>query len=88
MKIQFTAHQKTEREVDLTPQDLFQFFEMMKEEFKEHITYGSFKQIRMPTKTERSIMDYCNDHGVDIEYDKDRIAFFTAILDNLKNPYQ
>jgi len=33
-------------------------------------------------------MDYCKQHDVDVEYDKDRIAFFTAILDNLKNPYQ
>jgi hypothetical protein len=42
----------------------------------------------MPTDTEKSIMDYCKQHDVDVEYDKDRIAFFTAILDNLKNPYQ
>jgi hypothetical protein len=88
MKIQFTAHQSTQRELDLSQQELFQLFEMMKDEFKEHITYGSFKQIRMPTKTEKSILDYCKNHGVDVEYDKDRIAFFDAILDNLKNPYQ
>jgi sialic acid synthase SpsE len=88
MNIKFQAHQATEREVELTQQELFQFFEIMKKEFIEHITYGTFRRIRMPTETEKSIMDYCKQHGVDVEYDKDRIAFFSAILDNLKNPYQ
>jgi len=88
MNIKFTAHQSTERELELSQQELFQLFEIMKQEFIEHITYGSFNRIRMPSKTERSIMDYCENHGVDVEYDKDRIAFFTAIIDNLKNPYQ
>ena len=60
----------------------------MKQEFVEHITYGTFRKIRMPTDTERSIMDYGKQHSVDVEYDKDRIAFFTAILDNIRNPYQ
>ena len=88
MNIKFTAHQSTERELDLSQQELFQLFEIMREEFKEHITYSTFRRIRMPTETEKSIMDYCQQHGVDVEYDKDRIAFFDAILNNLKNPYQ
>jgi hypothetical protein len=88
MNIKFTAHQTTEREVELTQQDLFQFFEIMKNEFKEHITYAKFRNIYSPTETEKSIMDYCKNHGVDVEYDKDRIAFFDTILNNLKNPYQ
>jgi hypothetical protein len=88
MNINFSAHQSTERELELTPQELFQLFEIMKKEFIEHITYSTFRRIRMPTETEKSIMDYCKQHGVDVEYDKDRIAFFSAILDNLKNPYQ
>jgi hypothetical protein len=88
MKIQFKGHSTTDREVELSQQELFQLFEMMREEFKEHITYATFRRIRMPTETEKSIMDYCEQHGVDVEYDKDRIAFFNAILNNLKNPYQ
>ena len=88
MKIKFTAHQSTEREVELSQQELFQLFEIMRKEFIEHITYSKFRNIYSPTATEKSIMDYCEQHGVDVEYDKDRIAFFTAILDNLKNPYQ
>jgi|DEB0MinimDraft_4_1074332.scaffolds.fasta_scaffold03565_6 sialic acid synthase SpsE len=88
MNIKFKGHQATEREVELSQQELFQLFEIMKREFIEHIIYGTFKRIRMPTETEKSIMDYCKQHGVDVEYDKDRIAFFKAILDNLNNPYQ
>jgi hypothetical protein len=41
-----------------------------------------------PTQTEKSIADFCSSHSVDVEYDKDRIAFFTEILKNLPNPYQ
>jgi sialic acid synthase SpsE len=88
MNIKFQAHQATEREVELSQQELFQLFEIMKEEFKEHITYARFRNIYSPTKTEKAIINYCDNHGVDVEYDKDRIAFFSAILDNLKNPYQ
>jgi hypothetical protein len=89
MNITFTAHQSTERNVELTQQELFQLFEMMREEFKDHITYGSFRNTHSyKTESERAIMDYCKQHSVDVEYDKDRINFFTAILDNLKNPYQ
>jgi hypothetical protein len=88
MKIQFKAHQATDREVELSQQELHTLFEIMRREFKEHITYSKFRNIYSPTHTERSIIHYCEQHDVDVEYDKDRIAFFTAILDNLKNPYQ
>ena len=88
MNIKFKGHQATEREVELTQQELFQLFEIMRKEFVEHITYSRFRNIYSPTETEKSIIDFCNSHSVDVEYDKDRIAFFSAILDNLKNPYQ
>ena len=88
MKIQFKGHQATDREVELSQKELFNLFEMMRREFKEHITYASFRNCYYPSATEKSIMDYCKQHDVDVAYDKDRIAFFTAILDNLKNPYQ
>jgi hypothetical protein len=88
MNIKFTAHQSTEREVELSQQELFQLFEIMRKEFVEHITYARFRNCYSPTPTEKNIIDFCNSHSVDVEYDKDRIAFFTAILDNLKNPYQ
>ena len=90
MKIQFKAHKTTDREVELSQQELFQLFEIMKQEFKSYITYGRFSNfdVYQTTKDEKSVAEYCKSHGVDVAYDKDRIAFFTAILDNLKNPYQ
>ena len=88
MNIKFQAHQATERNLELTQQELFQLFEIMKQEFKEHITFARFRNIYSPSKTEKSIIDYCKQHDVDVEYDKDRINFFNAILNNLTNPYQ
>ncbi len=88
MNIKFTGHQATEREVKLSQQELFQLFEIMRREFKEHITYARFRDCYSPTQTEKNIVDFCNSHSVDVEYDRDRVAFFSAILDNLKNPYQ
>jgi len=88
MKINFTGHSATERETELSQQQLFQLFEIMRQEFKEHITYSRFRSSYSPNETEKSIMDFCGSHNVDVEYDKDRIAFFNAILSELKNPYQ
>jgi len=88
MKIKFRGHRAADRELELSQQKLFQLFEIMREEFRTHITYGNFNKLNYPTKDEKSLEEYCKSHGVDVEYDKDRISFFTAILDNLKNPYQ
>ena len=88
MKIQFKGHSTTDREVELSQQELHTLFEIMREEFVEHITYARFRNCYSPTKTEKSIIDFCNSHNVDCEYDKDRIAFFSAILQELRNPYQ
>jgi hypothetical protein len=88
MKITFNGHQQTQREAELSQQQLFQLFEMMRQEFKEHITYSRFRNCYSPTQTEKSIIDFCSSHSVDVEYDKDRIAFFNAILSELRNPYQ
>ena len=87
MKIQFKAHQVIGREVELSQKELFQIFEMMKEEFENHITYARFNH-SYPSRLENTIVDFCKSHNVDSEYDKDRVAFFKAILSNLKNPYQ
>ena len=87
MKIKFTAHQATERETELSQQELFQLFEMLREQFENHITYARFDH-SYPDTLEKTIIDFCKSHSVDVKYDKDRIAFFTAILSELKNPYQ
>ena len=88
MKIQFQGHQETEREVELSQQELFQLFEIMRKEFVEHITYARFRNCYSPTPTEKNIIDFCNSHNVDCEYDRDRVNFFTAILEEIRNPYQ
>jgi hypothetical protein len=87
VKIKFNAHQQTEREAELSQQQLFQLFEMFREQFENHITYGRFNH-SYPDTLEKTIVDFCKSHSVDVEYDKDRIAFFNAILSELKNPYQ
>jgi len=87
MNIKFKGHSSTDREVEITQQELFQLFEIMRGEFESHITYGRFNH-SYPDRLEKSIVDFCNSHSVDVAYDKDRIAFFTAILSSMKNPYQ
>jgi hypothetical protein len=38
----------------------------------------------IPTKLENGIAKFCNDFGVDVEYEKDRVAFFTALIKEMK----
>lgn len=87
MKIKFNGHSPTECEVEFDKDDQVRLFEIMKQEFIEHITYARFGN-SYPTHIERQLETFCGDFGVDIGYSKDRIAFFTAVLDALKNPYQ
>jgi hypothetical protein len=87
MNIKFKGHSPVDREVEITQKELFQLFEFMREQFKNHITYARFDH-SYPDKLEMSIVQYCESHGIDVEYEKDRVAFFTSLLDALKNPYQ
>ena len=84
MKIKFNGHSPTDREVDFTHDDQVRLFEIMKQEFIEHITYSRFSNLSYPTHTERQLETFCNAYGVDIEYSKDRIAFFTALIKEMK----
>ena len=79
MKITFDGHQATDREVEFSKDDQVRLFEIMKQEFIEHITYARFGSA-YPTHTERQLENFCKDYGVDIEYSKDRVAFFTEIM--------
>ena len=83
MKIKFNGHSPTEREVEFDKDNQVRLFEIMKQEFIEHITYSRFNN-SYPTYTERQLETFCNDYGVDIEYSKDRIAFFTALIKEMK----
>lgn len=87
MKINFTGHSTTEREVELSQSELNQLFLTMKVEFLNHIEYATFGH-SYQTYVEKHVTNLCDAHGVDVDYKKDRIAFFKAVLDNMKNPYQ
>jgi len=84
MKINFKAHQVTDREVEFSRDDQVRLFEMMKKEFIEHITYSKFSNLSYIASTDRQLGEFCKDYGVDIEYDKDRVAFFTALVKEMK----
>jgi len=84
MKIKFNGHSPTDREVEFTKDDQVRLFEIMKEEFINHVTYAKFNNLHYPTKLEKQIIGFCNDYGVDVEYDKDRVAFFTALIEEMK----
>ena len=84
MKIKFNGHSPTECEVEFTQDDPVRLFEIMKEEFIEHITYSKFSNKIYLTDVEKQLNGFCKDYGVDIEYSKDRIAFFTALIKEMK----
>ena len=84
MKIKFNGHSPTDREVDFTQDDQVRLFEIMKEEFIQHITYARFTNLHYPTSIEKDIARFCSGYDVDVEYDKDRIAFFTALIKEMK----
>ena len=87
MKIAFNGHSPTERETELTQEELALIFEVMKQKFLDHIEYGKF-YYSYPTADQLAVTKLCNDHQVDVDYEKDRVAFFKAIVDKMENPYQ
>lgn len=87
MKIKFDGYQQIEKEVELSQQQLVRLFEIMRLELLEHIRYSSFNS-DYQTDINKCIIMFCNENGVDVQYKKDRVAFFESILKELKNPYQ
>ena len=88
MKITFNGHQKTQREAELTQEELFQLFEVMKESLIDDVEYGQFEGYSFYSEKSKKIMKLCETHNVDVTYTKDRLNFFTEIIKNLPNPYQ
>jgi hypothetical protein len=88
MKITFQGHSPTERQVELTQQELFQLFEVMKESLLDNVEYGQFEGYSFYNEKTMKIMKLCETHNVDVNYAKDRLNFFTEIIKNLPNPYQ
>ena len=87
MKIEFNGHQQTERQVELSQQELFQLFEVMKESLLNDIEYGQFDKYYFYSEHSKKIMKLCETHNVDVAYTKDRLNFFTAIVKQMVNPY-
>jgi len=87
MKIAFNGHSPTERETELTQEELALIFEVMKQKFLDHIEYGKFNYSYQPYD-QLVVTKLCDDHQVDVDYEKDRVAFFKAIVDQMENPYK
>jgi hypothetical protein len=87
MKIAFNGHSPTERETELTQEELALVFEVMKQKFLDHIEFGKFNY-SFPSADQLAVTKLCDDHQVDVDYEKDRVAFFTAIVDKMVNPYE
>ena len=87
MKIQFNGHQQTERQVELSQQELFQLFEVMKESLLDDVEYGKFDGYSFYSEHSKKIIKLCETHNVDVAYTKDRLNFFTAIVKQMVNPY-
>jgi hypothetical protein len=88
MKINFTGHSATEREVELTQQEMVLVFELMKQQFLSHIEFGRFEDRSYLTPEETGVIKLSKNHQVDAGYKKDRLAFFQAIMNNMENPYK
>ena len=86
MKINFTGHSTTERETEITQEEMILLFEVMKEEFITHIEFGTF-DCHSYSLHDKGIKKLCQNHQVDVCYEKDRLAFFQAIMNNMVNPY-
>ena len=84
MKIKFNGHSPTDREVEFDKDNQVRLFEIMKQEFIDHITFSRFSNLTYPTHVEKQLKNFCDDYGVDIGYSKDRIAFFTALIKEMK----
>ena len=89
MKINFTGHSINQRETVLSQEELAEIFEALKYQFITHIEYTSNFQRKTDYETPETIRirKLCETHGVDVAYTPDRLNFFTAILDEMVNPY-
>jgi hypothetical protein len=88
MKIKFNGHSQTQREVELSQQELHTLVVAMKMKFLDHIEFGEFDGYNYYDDATIMLMKLCETHNVDVAYKKDRLAFFTEIVKNLSNPYQ
>ena len=87
MKINFNGHSSSQRETEISQKELSLVFELMKDYMITHIEYGRFDD-SFPNSEQLAVTKLCEDHSVDVDYQKDRVAFFTAIIEQMENPYK
>ena len=87
MKINFNGHSSSQRETEISQKELELVFELMKQKFLDHIAYGRFDDSFFISE-QLAVRKLCEDHSVDVDYQKDRVAFFTAIIEQMENPYK
>ena len=81
MKVSFTGFVPQAREVELDESDLAVLNDLLRSVFINHVTYGTFSEGRSSAfKENRTVLELCEKYGVDGTYDKDRVAFFKAVL--------
>jgi pantothenate synthetase len=87
MKITFQGHSPTEREAELSQQELHTLVVAMKMKFLDHIEFGKFDGYKYYDDATIMLMKLCEAHGVDVAYTPDRVNFFTEIIKKIENPY-
>ena len=87
MKINFNGHSSSQRETEISQKELSLVFKLMKDQLSTHIAYGRFDD-SFPNSEQLAVRKLCEDHSVDVDYGKDRVAFFTAIIEQMENPYK
>jgi hypothetical protein len=87
MKVNFIGRSISEREAELSQEELVLLFDVMKQKFLNNIEFGTFDR-HSYSPEDKAIKQLCQNHQVDASYPKDRLAFFRAIMDKLENPYK
>jgi hypothetical protein len=87
MKITFNGHQQTERQTELSQQELHTLFDVMKQKFLDHIEFGTYDRCTYNAESKK-IVELCETHNVDVAYAPDRVNFFTEVIKKIENPYQ
>ena len=91
MKINYQGHMQTNCEIELTPEQYNVIFETMKTIFMSHIEFSPYyedSERSYAGETEKNIRKICNEQSVDISYKKDRLSFFSAVMNQMETPYK
>jgi hypothetical protein len=86
MKINFTGHSPTEREVEISQDEIKLIFDLMKRQFLDHLEYTSAfeRESSYESYVNAKVRALCKSNDVDVSYTPDRISFFDAILEKME----